>query len=233
MTNQRKVLEYRLKMEGMLQSARESFEQVVQRKKHAMVFEEDMITCDWDKACAVVFVTEVRAGIAGIGMKGSTAVMVIRIKGDDDQEDRWSSPIPLKSGGLCFGLMIGASKVDRIMVLTSEEQINWILSGHFCLSISANVEATALTVGRSGDAGFAINVDGASNVVINYSMSCKGLFVGMAVRGAVLQVCYRTMCAFHGGPVTAQDIADGTVQAPTYNDDYNQIIALLSLLEGQ
>ena len=236
MKNQRKVIKYRLRMEGMLQSARESFEQIVERNKDAMDFEleKGLATHQWDKATAVVFVTEVRAGFTAIGIKGNTAVMVVRIKGEKEQKDRWSAPIPLKGGGISLGFVVGASKVDRIMVLTSQEQIQAFLNdGDLLFNIGANAEATALVVGRSGDVGYAINTDAKGHAVWNYSMSCKGLFAGVAVRGSVWNVSNKTMCAFHGEPVTVKDIVNGTVQAPTDNDDYNQIIALLTLLEGQ
>ena len=224
----RSGLKQRLTMEGMLGGARQSLQQFSEHKKDTQLqFEKTIATHLWKNACAVVFLTEIRAGLIPFGAKVSAGIMVVRIEGTD----KWSAPIALKGGGMSTGIQIGASKVDHIIVLPSSEHIRMFLDGKGQFKLSGNVEAVVANYGRDAEVGVGINTNGDMGHVVTYSINCKGVYVGMTMRGAVLTARSNTMDAFYGTHVEVEDIVSGKVVAPMNCEDYNIIIELLAHLE--
>ena len=71
-------------------------------------------------AYGVVFLTEVKGGLLFGGVKAGTGLLMTRVEG---QENEWSAPIAIGTGGVSAGLLAGVSKVDHIIILPSPNHV--------------------------------------------------------------------------------------------------------------
>lgn len=116
-----------------------------------------------------------KAGFVWSGKAGS-GVVIARLA-----DGTWSAPSCIATGGVGFGLQIGADLSEFVVVLNSEE------------AISAFAKGGNLTIGGSlAAAAGPIGVGGAVNTAIlnpapmfTYSKS-KGLYAGVSLEGTVL-----------------------------------------------
>jgi hypothetical protein len=95
-------------------------------------------------------------------------------------------------------------------------------SGRGNLSLGAELGVAAGPVGRAASA--TVHADGDSfPPVYSYSHS-KGLFAGMSLEGSVISMRDDCNEAFYGKKVTAKELLDGTIPAPTEAADlYKQL----------
>ncbi len=122
----------------------------------------------------------------------------------------WSYPSYVVIAGGSFGLQIGVSKTDLVLVFRTQRGVDSLVSGKF--TIGADASAAAGPVGRSAGAA----TDGSLNAEIySYSRS-RGLFAGIALDGAVLKPDYAANAKIYGEGVTPRRIFEGGVgQVPT------------------
>lgn len=147
----------------------------------ARVFNEIMNTPDkgvpkelLDRAEAVaVFPGVVKAAFI-IGGRGGQGVISRRIKGG------WSAPAFFNIGGGSFGLQIGASKTDYVLLIMNEEGVKGLMEDKFEMGGAASVAAGP--VGRTAAASTNATLDAG---ILTYSRS-KGLFAGVSLEGAVI-----------------------------------------------
>ena len=147
----------------------------------ARVFTEIMNTRDkaiprelLDKAEAIaVFPGVVKAAFI-IGGRGGQGVISRRIPGG------WSAPAFFNIGGGSFGLQIGAQKTDYVLLIMNEEGIKGLMEDKFEMGGEASVAAGP--VGREAAASTNATLDAG---ILSYSRS-KGLFAGVALKGAVI-----------------------------------------------
>ncbi|HEX7999479.1 MAG TPA: lipid-binding SYLF domain-containing protein [Pyrinomonadaceae bacterium] len=147
----------------------------------ARVFNEIMNTPDkgvpkelLDKAEAVaVFPGVVKAAFI-IGGRGGQGVISRRIKGG------WTAPAFFNIGGGSFGLQIGASKTDYVLLIMNEEGVKGLMEDKFEIGGAASVAAGP--VGRTAAASTNATLDAG---ILTYSRS-KGLFAGVSLEGAVI-----------------------------------------------
>lgn len=92
----------------------------------------------------------------------------------------WSGPAFFKLGGGSFGAQIGGQKIDYIMLIMNKEGLKGLLEDKFELGGEASVAAGP--VGRSASATTNTTLDAG---ILSYSRA-KGLFVGVALKGAVI-----------------------------------------------
>lgn len=117
----------------------------------------------------------------------------------------WSYPSYVVVAGGSFGLQIGVSKTDLVLVFRSQRGVDSLVGGKF--TIGADASAAAGPVGRTAGAA----TDGALNAEIySYSRS-RGLFAGIALDGAVLKPDYAANAAIYGAGVTPRRIFEGGV----------------------
>ncbi|RII28174.1 MAG: hypothetical protein CXR30_13260 [Geobacter sp.] len=136
-----------------------------------------------------------------IGGRYGTGVLLVR-----DAAGKWSSPsfISLAGGGI--GWQIGAQSTDIILVFKSRQSIEGIKKGKFTLGADAAVAAGP--VGRSMEAATDVKLKAE---VYSYSRS-RGLFAGISLEGAALQIDHEANAAFYGKPeISAGDILSGKV----------------------
>ena len=128
-----------------------------------------------DKAEAIaVFPAVIKAGFI-VGGRGGHGVISRRIKGG------WSAPAFFDLGGGSFGLQIGASKTDFVLLFMNDDALGGLLKDKF--EIGGEGSAVAGPVGRTASA----STDALLRAgIISYSRS-KGLFAGLEIKGVVIK----------------------------------------------
>jgi lipid-binding SYLF domain-containing protein len=127
-----------------------------------------------DKAEAVaVFPGVVKAAFI-VGGRGGQGVISRRVKGG------WSAPAFFNLAGGSFGAQIGAQKTDYVLLIMNEDGLNGLLKDKF--ELGGEVSVAAGPVGREAAASTNPRLDAG---ILSYSRS-KGLFIGAALKGAVI-----------------------------------------------
>jgi lipid-binding SYLF domain-containing protein len=118
-----------------------------------------------------------------------------------DKENGWSNPSFVKLYGGGVGWQIGAQSTDVILVFKSSKSISGITKGKFTLGADASVAAGP--VGRSVEAATDAQLKAE---IYSYSRN-RGLFVGVSLEGASLQIDNAADAAFYGKEgIRASDI---------------------------
>ncbi len=152
-----------------------------QAQKAAQVFTEIMNTPDQavpqkllDKAEAIaVFPGVIKAGFI-VGGRGGRGVISRRTKGG------WSAPAFFNLAGGSFGLQIGASRTDFVLLFMNDDALGGLLQDKF--EIGGEGSAAAGPVGRSASATTDAQLKAG---ILSYSRS-KGLFAGLELKGTVI-----------------------------------------------
>ena len=127
-----------------------------------------------DKAEAIaVFPGVVKGGFI-IGARGGHGVISRRIRGG------WTPPAFFNLGGASFGLLIGASKTDFILLFMNTGALEGLLQDKF--EIGGEGSVAAGPVGRSTSATTDAQLKAQ---ILSYSRS-KGLFAGLEIKGVVI-----------------------------------------------
>jgi lipid-binding SYLF domain-containing protein len=167
--------------ESQTKNAKKLAEATKEAQKAAQVFTEIMNVADraipkglLDKAEAVaVFPGVIKAGFI-VGGRAGDGVISRRVKGG------WSAPAFFNLAGGSFGLQIGASKTDFVLLFMNEEALGGLLKDKF--EIGGEGSVAAGPVGRSASASTDILLKAG---IISYSRS-KGLFAGLEIKGVVI-----------------------------------------------
>lgn len=173
-----------------------------QSAKAARVFNEIMGTREksipqdlLNKAEAVaVFPSVLKAGFI-VGGRGGRGVISRRVAGG------WSAPAFFNLGGGSFGLQIGASSTDYILLFMNENAVDSLLGDKF--EIGAEGSAAAGPVGRSASASTNARLEAE---ILSYSRS-RGAFAGLELKGVVIKPDKEDNQLVYG--MTARDILTG------------------------
>jgi lipid-binding SYLF domain-containing protein len=127
-----------------------------------------------DKAEAVaIFPGVIKAGFI-LGGRAGDGVISRRVKGG------WSPPAFFNLAGGSFGLQIGASKTDFVLLFMNEDALNGLLKDKF--EIGGEGSVAAGPVGRSTSA----STDALLKAgIVSYSRT-KGAFAGLELKGVVI-----------------------------------------------
>jgi lipid-binding SYLF domain-containing protein len=124
----------------------------------------------------------------------------------------WSGPAALRVEGGGFGLQIGGSETDLVMLVMSKKGMNGILSSKFTLG--GEVSAAAGPVGRDTTA----QTDATMRAdILSWSRS-RGIFGGISLQGGTLRADDDADKALYGKNVTSKEILTGEVPAPAGSD---------------
>lgn len=136
----------------------------------------------------------IKVGFVIAGQRGHGLLFV---RGEDG---RWRNPafITLTSGSI--GWQIGAQATDFVLVFKHRSSVEGIAQGKFTLGADASVAAGP--VGRNASAATDIKL---RSEVYSYSRT-RGLFAGIALKGAALQIDYTAIQDYYGKPLTAQEV---------------------------
>jgi len=152
------------------------------------------------KAYGIAVIPHVVKGAFGIGGRYGKGLVAQR-----NADGGWGTPLFVEIGGGSFGLQLGVEATDVIMVFTNHDGIKPLLRGK--LKIGADASASAGPVGRKAEAGTDILLRSA---IYSYSRS-KGLFAGIALDGAVLQLDDDANKSVYGKKTGAADISKNKV----------------------
>lgn len=127
-----------------------------------------------DKAEAVaVFPGVVKGGFI-IGARGGHGVISRRVKGG------WTPPAFFNLGGASFGLLIGASKTDFVLLFMNTGALEGLLQDKF--EIGGEGSVAAGPIGRSTSATTDAQLKAQ---ILSYSRT-KGAFAGLEIKGVVI-----------------------------------------------
>jgi lipid-binding SYLF domain-containing protein len=137
----------------------------------------------------------------------------------------WTSPVFVSLIGGSVGWQIGVEKADIILVFRTRKGIDNIVAGKLTLGAGASISAGPL--GRSAEAATDLSLEAE---ILSYSKS-KGLFAGISLKGATIQVDRDANSAFYGrGDVTPQEIFSGEkIQVPEIVDKLKKALEKYAL----
>lgn len=151
-----------------------------------------------DKAECVVVIPSVKKFALGIGGSYGKGAMVCR--GGSDFEGPWGAPAMMRLEGGSFGLQIGGSATDFILLVMNPKGADSLLKSKVKLGADATVAAGPK--GRSAEA----STDALMTAeILTYSRS-KGLFAGVSLAGSTLRQDSGANQDLYGRKVTARQI---------------------------
>jgi lipid-binding SYLF domain-containing protein len=131
----------------------------------------------------------------GIGGEFGRGVLLVQENG------AWSNPSFIKLAGGSLGWQIGIQRSDLILVFKTKKSIDNIAEGKVTLGADASVAAGP--VGRGAQAGTDLELKAE---IFAYSKA-KGLFVGISLKGAALQIDAEANQRFYGSrAITAHEL---------------------------
>ena len=194
--------------EAMLLAESEAVERI---HEAARVFDEIMSAPDKAipqellfKAHCVGILPSVKKGGFIFGGRYGKGVLVCR--GKDGVG--WSGPSTIRVEGGSFGLQIGATAIDFVLLVMNERGAEKLLQSRF--TIGAGATAAAGPVGRSTTA----QTDALLHAeILSYSRS-RGLFAGASLQGATLRPDHSDNRRIYGKSVTPGQILHNEVPPP-------------------
>lgn len=137
-----------------------------------------------------------------------------------DKSGSWTNPAFITLAGGSIGWQIGAQSTDIILVFKSIRSINDITAGKFTLGAGASVAVGP--VGRQVAAGTDIELN---DEIYSYSRT-RGLFAGVSVQGASLEMDYDSIADFYGNSeIGARDIFETSeLNAPQAAADFRRVL---------
>jgi len=150
-----------------------------------------------------------------VGGRYGWGVLVVR-----EKDGGWTNPSFVSLTGGSVGYQIGAQSTDVILVFKSRKSINGIITGKFTLGVDAAIAAGA--VGRQAEAATDLQLKAE---IYSYSRS-RGLFAGVALEGAALQIDHKSNVAFYGKEgITPTDIfTNRQREAPSAANEFKQVL---------
>jgi lipid-binding SYLF domain-containing protein len=122
-----------------------------------------------------------------LGGRYGKGIMVVRTEGGG-----WSNPSFITLTGGSIGWQIGVQSTDVILVFKSEKSIEGVTKGKFTLGVDAEIAGGP--VGRHAAAATDAQLRAE---IYSYSRS-RGLFIGVALEGAHLQIDHDSNDDFYG-----------------------------------
>lgn len=160
---------------------------------------------DWlvSKATCVAVVPGYKKAAFVVGGSYGQGVVTCRTK------HGWSAPAFIQLTGGSWGLQIGGSSTDLVLVATNQQGLQDLLKSKF--KIGGTASAAAGPVGRTAAASTNLTL---KSELLTYSRS-RGLFAGIDLGGTVVNQNTNDTRTFYGRDMPFQDILDGRTATPT------------------
>ena len=167
------------------------------------------------KANCIVVLPDVKKFGFGIGGSGGRGAMSCRQ--GKDFSGPWSPPALYTIGGASFGLQVGGSSTDFVLLVMDQKGVDTLLKGKVKLGRDASVAAGPNGATSAGTVG--------GSDMLSYGRT-SGLFAGMSMGGASIEPDNGGNAALYGRPVMAREILRGNAaQTPPAGEP---LITLLS-----
>jgi len=156
-----------------------------------------------EKAHCAVIVPGLKKGAFIVGAQFGKGFMTCRNKAG-----AWSAPAAIRVEGGSFGFQIGGSETDVVMLVMNDRGAQRLMQSKFTLG--AEGEIAAGPVGRSATA----QTDGKFTAeILSWSRS-RGVFAGVALKGATLREDKDENEALYGKSLSTSEVVNGTVTPP-------------------
>ena len=210
----------RLSLAGQLRQARISLERFVNPQILDKQLKEDTFIPKrvLQKAKGLVFLTVIQGGFI-VALNGGTGCIIVR-KADGG----WTGPSSIGVGGLSFGALAGASKIDYILILPNDSAVEQFC-GREQVRLGGEIQIALGPLGRDGSASVGAGDKGTPSIVYSYSHA-QGLYGGLALDGKYITVRDECNQDYYKSRIKCTEILEGKIEAPA-NDDYRKIIKLL------
>lgn len=155
-----------------------------------------------DQTYGIAVIPDVIKVGLGIGGRYGKGILVMRT-----QDNRWSNPAFITLTGGSIGWQIGIQSTDIILVFKTGRSVDAVIEGEFTLGADASVAAGPVGrhVGAKTDVEFRAEI-------YSYSKS-RGLFAGLALEGAAIQIDHDANEDFYDQPyVSVDDIFSNQVE---------------------
>jgi SH3 domain-containing YSC84-like protein 1 len=136
----------------------------------------------------------INAGLLVGGKHGKGLAMVKRENGE------WSDPVFVTITGGSVGAQIGVQAVDLVLIFKSDKTLLNIEKGDYTLGSDLSVAAGPVSKNASATTDYKLEAE-----VYSYSRS-KGLFAGVTVNGAMLDVDTRANTGLYGSKAEVKTI---------------------------
>ncbi|MBT2768456.1 lipid-binding SYLF domain-containing protein [Stenotrophomonas sp. ISL-67] len=158
-----------------------------------------------DEGRAIVVIPDtIKAGLVIGGRRGHGLMSVKNADGS------WSNPVFMKLTGGSIGFQAGVQSSDVVLVFRNDRSLDSLVNGKFTLGADAGVAAGP--VGRNAAAA----TDGQLKAEIWSWSRARGLFAGVALDGAVLQIDDAANLDAYGSNTTPRMVFEGRVgEAPS------------------
>jgi len=157
------------------------------------------------KAHCIVIVPGLKKGAFIVGGKYGKGFVSCRPKDDVG----WSAPAAVRIEGGSFGLQIGGSETDVVMLVMDDRGANKLLSSQFTLG--GQGEVAAGPVGRTTSA----ETDATMRAkILSWSRS-RGVFAGISLQGATLRQDLDDNEALYGKRLKNREVVSQRVAPPT------------------
>jgi len=155
-----------------------------------------------DHAKCIAVVPHLVKGGFIVGAEGGRGVATCRT------DHGWSAPAFFDVEGGSFGFQIGVEGIDLVMIIQNDRGMRQLLNSKF--EIGADASAAAGPVGRHASAGTDWKLDAE---ILTYSRA-RGIFAGLALKGAAVHRDDDAMRAFYGPDASVRATLMGEVPAP-------------------
>jgi lipid-binding SYLF domain-containing protein len=152
-------------------------------------------------ARGLAIMTVIKAGF-GFSGRGGKGVVVARTG------HGWSGPSAIGTGGVGFGLQIGAEVTEFVIILNTDAAVE-AFSHDVNVTLGGNISVAAGPIGRNAE--IAITPIAA---IYTYSRS-QGLYAGVSLQGTVIGTRNDANAEYYGRPVTPKEILSGKVPPPS------------------
>lgn len=139
--------------------------------------------------------TLVKAGFIW-GGSGGNGVLLKR----DQETNTWSPPGFYGMGSVSFGLQIGASVAEVVMLIMTRRGMESIYTSNVKLGGNASVAAGPIGIGAEGATSITMSADMVSFI------RAKGAYAGVSLDGALIKISQNANRAYYGREVRPVDI---------------------------
>jgi lipid-binding SYLF domain-containing protein len=157
-----------------------------------------------EKAECIVVVPGLKKGAFIIGAKYGKGFMSCR----KENGVGWSAPGSVRVEGGSFGLQIGGSETDVVLLVMNKNGAKKLLSSKF--TVGADASAAAGPVGRTSSAATDAQLHAE---ILTYSRA-RGLFAGLSLEGATLRQDDEWNRDLYGKTVSNNDVVQGDTPPP-------------------
>ncbi|MBL8227166.1 MAG: lipid-binding SYLF domain-containing protein [Bryobacterales bacterium] len=173
-----------------------------------------------DKATCAVLVPGLKKGAFVFGAKFGRGFVLCRKKGGTG----WSAPGAVRVEGGSFGLQIGGSETDVVMLVMNERGADRLLGSKF--TVGGDASAAAGPVGRTA----AAETDATMRAEILTWSRSRGAFAGISLQGATLRPDREAIKGLYGKELENKAIVMGDTAAPA---SAQKLVSILNKYSGR